>query len=416
MSSTFGLFNTSIMGMAAQSDALANISANIANSSTIGYKRATTHFLTVLSGFQGSDQFGGGVTTRSRYEVTGQGALTHTGSSTDMAIRGNGFFVVSDGAGATFLTRAGSFVPDSTGRLVNAAGYYLMGFPAGSAPTTSSTNAISSMSVVQIRNDRLYANPTTSGILSANLPASANTVAAATLPSTNAAGATYTAKTSLTIYDNLGNSKVLDVYYAKTATNSWEMTIYDSADTTSGGFPYANPAISTQTLTFDPANGSLLTGSPLTFTPPGGSPVTLDMSNTTQLGAPFVVNNATVNGNGAGAIREVQISSDGSLNYLLNTGQVVPAYQIGLANVASPSNLSNYSGNVYAANGDSGPIFIGAPNIGGFGAIASATLESSTVDLATELSTMIIAQRSYTANTQSFQVASDILQVLNNLS
>lgn len=416
MSSTFGLFNTSIMGMSAQADALANISENIANSSTIGYKRATTHFLTVLSGFQGADQFGGGVTTRGRYDVTGQGALTHTGNSTDLAIRGSGFFVVSDGSGATFLTRAGSFVPDSTGRLVNAAGFYLMGFPASSAPTTSSTNAISNMDVVQIRKDRLYSNPTSSGILSANLPASAAVVPAATLPSTNTAGATYTAKTSLTVYDNLGDTVVLDVYYAKTATNTWEMTVYDSADATAGGFPYANPAIATQTLTFDPANGSLLGGSPLTVNVPGGGPVTLDMSNTTQLGAPFVVNNATVNGNGAGAIREVQFSTDGTMSYLLETGQVVPAYQIGLANVAAPTALSNYTGNVYAANGDSGPVFIGAPGIGGFGVIAPATLEASTVDLATELSSMIIAQRAYTANTQSFQVASDILQVLNNLN
>ncbi|WP_424361544.1 flagellar basal body protein [Methylocystis parvus] len=74
MSSTFGLFNTSVMGMSAQADALANISENIANSSTVGYKRATTHFLTVLNGFQGADQFGGGVYTRSRYDVTSEGA------------------------------------------------------------------------------------------------------------------------------------------------------------------------------------------------------------------------------------------------------------------------------------------------------------------------------------------------------
>lgn len=416
MSSTFGLFNTSIMGMSAQADALANISQNIANSSTVGYKRATTHFLTVLSGFQGSNQFGGGVTTRSRYDVTGQGALMHTGASTDLAIRGSGFFVVSDGSGATFLTRAGSFVPDSTGRLVNAAGYYLMGFPAGSAPTTSSTNALSSMSVIQVRNDRLYANPTTSGVLSANLPASATLTPPGQLPSTNAAGATYAAKTSLTVYDNLGNSVVLDVYYSKTAANTWEMTVYDSASATAGGFPYSTPAIATQTLNFDPANGSISGGSTLTFTAPNGGPVTLDMSNTTQLGAPFVINNATVDGNGAGAIREVQISENGTVSYLLDTGQVVPAYQIGLADVAAPTALSNYTGNVYAANGDSGPIFIGAPGVGGFGVIASATLEASTVDLATELSSMIIAQRAYTANTQSFQVASDILQVLNNLN
>jgi flagellar hook protein FlgE len=410
MSSTFGLFNTSIMGMAAQADALANISENIANSSTVGYKRATTHFLTVLNGFQGADQFGGGVSTRSRYDVTGQGALTHTGNSTDLAIRGEGFFVVSDETGAIFLTRAGSFTPDSEGRLVNAAGYYLMGFPSG-----AQTDALANMEVVRVRNDRLYANPTTEGTLAANLPAAATNVSAADLPSANAATAKFSAKSSLTVYDNLGKPVILDVYYAKTGPNAWEMTVYDSAGATNGGFPYAASPLATQALTFDPANGSILDGATLNFTPPGGSAITLDMSNTTQLGAAFGVNNVTVNGNAAGAIRQVQISSDGALSYQLDNGQLAAAYRIGIANVAAPTALSSYTGDVYAANGDSGQIFVGSAGAGGRGEIVSATLEASTVDLATELSSMIVAQRSYTANTQSFQAASEILQVLNNI-
>lgn len=410
MSSTFGLFNSSIMGMSAQADALANISENIANSSTVGYKRATTHFLTVLNGFQGADQFGGGVYTRSRYDVTGQGALTHTGNSTDLAIRGNGFFVVSDSGGATFLTRAGSFTPDSQGRLVNSAGYYLKGFP-GDSPTDALTN----MEVVRVRTDRLYANPTTEGALAANLPSAATVVPAANLPSTNAATAKFSAKTSLTVYDNLGKPTVLDVYYAKTGPNAWEMTAYDSAGAANGGFPYAAGPVATQALTFSPANGSILSGATLNFTPPGGAAIKLDMSNTTQLGAAFAVNKVTVNGNAAGAIRDVQISTNGTLSYQLDNGQLAAAYRIGVADVAAPTALSNYTGNVYAANGDSGQIFVGAAGTGGRGEIAAATLEASTVDLATELSTMIVAQRSYTANTQSFQAASEILQVLNNL-
>ncbi|PPD45185.1 MAG: flagellar hook protein FlgE [Methylocystis sp.] len=410
MSSTFGLFNSSIMGMSAQADALANISENIANSSTVGYKRATTHFLTVLSGFQGPDQFGGGVYTRSRYDVTGQGALTRTASSTDLAIRGNGFFVVSDGSGATFLTRAGSFVPDAEGRLVNAAGFYLKGFPPGSG-----SDALGDMEVVRVRNDKLYASPTTAGTLSVNLPASANVTPAATLPSTNAAGAQFSAKTSVTAYDNLGKPVVLDVYFAKTAANTWEMSVYDSSGATGGGFPYTSPAVTTTTLAFDPASGAILGGGTVNLSLPGGAAIDLDMTSATQLGAPFVVNKVNMNGNAPGAIRSIQISTDGAMSYQLDNGQVAAAYRIGLANVAAPTALSNYTGNVYAANGDSGQISVGAAGSGGLGLIASATLEASTVDLATELSTMIIAQRSYTANTQSFQVASEILQVLNNL-
>jgi len=411
---TFGLFNTSVMGMSAQSDALSSISENIANSSTTGYKRASAQFQTVLNTFGASDEFGGGVSTSNRYDVQAQGAIQSTSSSTDIAIKGNGFFVVSDASGSIFLTRAGSFVPDTQGRLVNSSGFYLMGFPGKSAPTSSSTNAIAAMKVVKVTTDKLIAAPSTSGALSANLPSNATTITG-DLPSANTANSTYTQKTSLTTYDNLGNSVVLDVYYAKTGANSWEMTAYNSADATGGGFPYASAAIGTSTLAFSATDGSLSSGSPVSLTIPNGGTVSLDVSNTTQLGASFAVTAATVDGHAAGSVKQVTIAKDGTLDYQLDGGQNVPAYKIGLANVNAPTFLSNATGNVYSPTGESGEIFVGAAQTGGFGSIQSSSLEGSAVDLATELSSMIVAQRSYTANSQVFQVASDLLQVLNNL-
>lgn len=410
MSTTFGLFNSSIMGMSAQGDALANISENITNSNTTGYKRATTHFLTVLTGFQGPEQAGGGVATRTRYAVAAQGALMHTDSSTDLAIRGKGFFVVTDASGGTFLTRAGSFVPDSQGRLVNAAGYFLMGFPIGTPP-----DSMNNLQLLKVQKDRLFSNPTTSGVVSANLPSAAQVVAPGALPSTNAANAAFSAKSSLTVYDNLGAPVILDVYFSKTAANSWETSIYDSAGATNGGFPYASPALVTQSLTFNPANGSILTGSSVALTTPGGSPMTLDFGNMTQLGAPFGVNMASVNGNAAGAVKDLQISTDGIVSYQLDTGQLIPAYTIGVADVPAPTGLTSLTGNVYLATNVSGLITIGASGTAGRGNIMSSTLEGSTVDLSNELAAMIIAQRAYTANTQSFQVASEILQLLSNI-
>jgi flagellar hook protein FlgE len=410
MSNSFGLFSSSIMGMNAQAAALANISENISNSSTTAYKHATTHFLTVLNGFQDPNQFGGGVTTRSRYDIMQQGPLNATGNQTDLAIRGAGFFVVADGSGSTFLTRAGSFTTDTQGRLVNSAGYFLMAAPAGAAP-----DSLGNLQVVKIRNDRLYSNPTSSGVLSVNLPSTAANVPPANLPSTNLAGATYTAKSSLTVYDNLGAPVVLDIYYAKNAAEDWEVSIYEASGSTGGTFPYAAAALATQNLTFDPTNGAILTGSTISVTPTGGGPIALDLSNTTQLGAPFIVNDSRANGNAAGSVQQIQVASDGTLSYQLDNGQLVSAYTIPLGNVRAPNALFNYTGNVYAANGDSGEISVAACNAAGRGSIASSTLEGSGVDLAAELSSMIIAQRSYTANTQSFQVASEILQVLNNL-
>jgi flagellar hook protein FlgE len=410
MSTTFGLFNSSIMGMSAQGDALANISENITNSNTTGYKRATTHFLTVLAGYQGPEQAGGGVATRSRHAVATQGALMQTDSTTDLAIRGKGFFVVTDSSGGIYLTRAGSFVPDSQGRLVNSAGYFLMGFPTGTTP-----DSMNNLQLMQVQKDRLYSNPSTSGVFSANLPSTAQVVAPATLPSTNAAGATFSAKSSLTVYDNLGTPVILDMYFSKTATNTWEASIYDAAGATNGGFPYAAPALATQTLTFSPANGDILTGSTISLTPPGGSTMSLDLGRVTQLGAPFGVNLASVNGNAAGAVKDLQITSDGTFSYHLDNGQFIPAYSIGIADVPAPTGLTSFTGGVYLATSDSGLITIGAPGSAGRGSIISSTLEGSTVDLSNELASMIIAQRAYTANTQAFQVASEILQLLSNI-
>jgi flagellar hook protein FlgE len=412
----FQMFNISVMGMSAQSDALANISENIANNNTVGYKRATTHFLTVLSGFQGPMQAGGGVSTNTHYDIDGKGSLVGTNSSTDLAIRGNGFFVVTDDSGSTFLTRSGAFTPNANGNLVNTAGYYLMGFSTDTTGTvTSGGTSLSNMEKIQVRKDKLYSNPTSRGSISTNLPADAAIVAPANLPSANSATASYAAKTSATVFDNLGDKKSVDVYYAKTASNTWEATVFNTADATSGGFPYANAPLTTQTLTFDPANGSLLTGSPMTLTIPNGQSTSIDVSNTTQLGAPFIVNNMNMDGNAPSAISKIDVNSDGVLRYLLDNGQTVPAYQIGVANVDAPTELMNYSGNVYVANSRSGQILVGKPGQGSLGGIQSSSLESSMVDLATELSSMIIAQRSFAANSQTFQAASEILQILNNL-
>lgn len=412
----FQLFNTSVMGMSAQSDALANISENIANSNTVGYKRATTHFQTILSRFQGPQQTGGGVSTYTRHDITNRGSFVSTGSKTDLAIQGNGFFVVEDNNGGVFLTRAGSFSPDSSGKLVNTAGYSLLGFPTETSGNLVEGNmTIANMSFVQIKKDQLYSNPTSDGVLSVNLPASATVTGPANLPSANNVNSNAAAKTSATVYDNLGQKVDIDFYFAKTGTTSWEVSAFNAADAVSGGFPYASAPLVAQTISFDPNNGLIQSGSPINLTIPNGLDITIDMGRTTQLGAPFVVNNLSFNGNAPGAVSEVQISDDGLLSYRLDNGQSIKAYKIGLANVNAPNMLTNYTGNVFVTNSMSGPMNIGIPGLGGFGSIQSSSLEASTVDLATELSEMIIAQRTFAANSQSFQVASEVLQILNNL-
>jgi flagellar hook protein FlgE len=402
------------MGMAAQTAMLGTVAENIANSSTVGYKESTTQFSTLLTSFAaGSGEVGGGVATENRIKIDAQGTPQATSSATDLSIQGAGFFVVSNAAGQTFLTRAGSFAPDSEGRLVNSAGYYLMGVvdPNGDATTSD----VGALQVVTVSLGKLVSTPSTSGSLAGNLPSSAEVIAAANLPSSNVAGSSYTAKRSVTAYDNLGNAVLLDVYFSKTADNTWEMDVFDASGASAGGgFPYSSAPLATQALVFSASDGSLLSGSPASFSIPNGAALSLDVGSVTQLGAAFGMN-ASINGSAASAVSSVDVGSDGSLSYVLANGQTIPAYKIPLADVPSPYGLTAVSGNVFAANSDSGDMFVGSPSSGPFGKIASYQLEGSTVDLATQLSSMIIAQRSYTANSQVFQVASEVLQVLNNL-
>ena len=412
--SLFNSMRTAVSGMNAQSAALSAISDNIANVSTAGYKDAQTQFETILDQNSAAEYESGGVRSDVRYSVTTQGTLESTTSATDLAINGNGFFVVSQPGGqGTYLTRAGSFVPDSSGNLVNTAGYQLMGYGVNPDGTTSST-----LSVVNVDNQTLQAAASTTGTLTANLPSTATAVAAANLPSTNSANATYTDKTSITVYDNLGTAKVMDVYLTKTGDNTWEATAYQQSDASStGGFPYSSGPVGTTNMTFDPKTGALSsTPTSLSMTVPNGSTVKIDLSGTTQLASGFAVTTATADGNAPSKLSNVKIGTDGTVTEVYASGFQKAAYKIPLATVESPANLTTLSGNVYQVSQNSGPMVLSTASTNGTGTIQSDTLEQSTVDLATELTNMISAQRSYEANSKVLQAASDLLGNLNRLT
>jgi len=417
--SLFGMMRTGVSGMAAQSNALSTVSDNISNSATTGYKRASAEFSTLLETTDTSNYTSGGVNTNIRYGIKQQGVIQGTTSTTDLAINGNGFFVVSNSSGTPFLTRAGSFVPDASGNLVNASGFYLMGYSLSSNSSTGVANGLTGLQKVNISQTALKATASTAGSFSANLPSGATAVTvAANLPSANNATATYTDKTSLVTYDNLGNATTLDVYYTKTGANTWEVAIYNQADASaSGGFPYSSAALATQTLTFDGTTGNLAAASAKSITVPipNGQNFVLDLSKMTQLGTGYTAISASANGNAPSPLDHVEISKDGTLSYVYQDGARVAAYKIPLATVTSPDNLTPESGNVYSTSVGSGGVEVGTAGSGGLGAIDSSSLEQSTVDLATELTTMIEAQREYTANSKVFQTGADLMEVVVNL-
>lgn len=420
--SLLGMMRTGVSGMSAQSNALSTVSDNISNSDTIGYKRATAQFSSLIENSSASQYTSGGVATNVRYGIVDQGVIEGTTSTTDLAINGNGFFVVNSAAGTPFLTRAGSFVPDSSGNLINASGFYLMGYNLGPGGGTPVANGLSGLQRVNISQTALQAVPSTAGAFSANLPAGSTPVVGGT-PGGNAPGATYTEKTSMVAYDNLGNPTTLDIYFTNTGPDgagnpTWETAVFNHADApAAGGFPYANPPLVTQTLTFDPTNGDILAATPnsVTVPIPNGLNFVLDLSKTTQLGTRYTAISATANGNAPSPLDHVTIGNDGTLSFVYRDGANVPTFRIPLANVPSPDNLTPESGNVYSANLNSGSIEVGTAADGGLGSIDSSSLEQSTVDLATELTTMIQSQRAYTANSKVFQTGADLMQVVVNL-
>lgn len=413
----YDVMNASISGMAAQSNFLSTVADNIANSDTYGYKRAITAFETLVNQSGVGVYTAGGVMTRTIYGVGQQGILQGTASVTDLAIQGNGFFVVTDRGGASYLTRAGSFVPDANGNLVNTAGYYLMGVDLLNGASNFIANSMAGLSVVKIDESAVNWAPTRTGELFVNLKAGEAAVTGDT-PASNTANSTYTNKTSLLTFDNLGGEVMLDVYMTKTADNTWEVAVFEKSKAgPNGGFPYSSGPMTTTTLTFNPADGKLTPASPtsLSIAIPNGQTLTLDMSKTTQLASDYAINSAVVDGSPPSKLSRVQIGTDGVVSYIFADGSKKDAFKIPLADVPSESNLTPISGNVFALSNESGPAHVGEAGLGGLGKINSGALERSTADLATELTNMISAQRGYTANSKVFQTGADLLQVLVNL-
>jgi flagellar hook protein FlgE len=416
--SLYGMMRTGVSGMQGQSNRLGAVADNIANSGTNGYKKAMTEFSTLVIGSSNGYYASGGVVTDIRAAVSRQGVIQYTPSATDLAINGNGFFVVQDAAGQPFLTRAGSFVADDQGRLVNAAGFYLLGYSFENGEPAPVANAFAGLEPVSVLQKAMTAIPSTTGSYSANLPATADIVPAAQLPSANAANATYTNKTSVVAYDSLGGELLLDVYFSKTAANTWEVAIFSKADGAAlTGFPYTSGPLATQTLTFDGSNGQLAAGSAtdIQIPIPGGETLVLDLTEVSQLSTGFVSGEANVNGSAASSMKEVKIGGDGTVYAQYENGTMQALYKIPLANVRSPDELSVESGNVFSQSTTSGDIYFGFAGTGGFGAIASGAIEASNVDIGEELTQMIESQRSYTANSKVFQTGSELMDILVNL-
>jgi flagellar hook protein FlgE len=415
--SLYGMMRTGVSGMNAQANRLSTVADNIANSGTTGYKRSSIEFSSLIIPATTGNYTSGGVTTDIRYSISQQGDLRYTSSGSDLAINGEGFFVVADASGRPALTRAGSFVPDGEGRLVNAAGFTLMGYSYANGEPSAVTNGFGGLEEVLISQTALTANPSTVGNFISNLPVDATDVAALDLPNTNSPTAQWSAKSSLVVYNNVGAEVTLDIYFAKTGPNAWEVSVFDQAAATgtTTPFPYTGGALVTDNLTFDPANGQLLTGGPVSVPVPGGATFVLDIAGTTELAQNFTVLDSNADGNAPSGIDQVEISADGTVYAQYEDGSFKALYRIPIATVQSPDRLMVLPGNVFSQSADSGDLQIGFANEGGMGSVVAGALENSNVDIAEELTSMIESQRSYTANSKVFQTGADLMDILVNL-
>jgi len=362
------MMGTSVSGMLADSNWLSTISQNVSNANTTGYKNAETEFSAIVDQAGSATGAGGGVDTSVRALNSIQGNVVGTTTTTDLAIQGDGYFVVSDSSGDLYLTRNGSFVPDASGNLVNSAGYYLMGYNIQNGSTGGASNSLAGMTKVNVTTSGEAATATTAGDLAVNLDSNATAVTnAANLPSANNATATPTSETSLVTYNNLGGTETVNFYYTETGPSTWEVAAYNSADAAaSGGFPYsAGGLLGTATMNFNPnngqltnltagANGATVANKTFSFTVPNGQTMTLDMGSTTQLSASFSVNAATANGNAPSSLQAITISAQGTLAFEYNNGETSPGYDIPIATVPSEDNLTSVNGDAFQANEQSG--------------------------------------------------------------
>lgn len=410
------VFNTSVSGMLADSNWLSTISQNVANANTTGFKNVETEFTALVDSSPGSTPQVAGVSTNMISLNNLQGAVESTQTVSNLAVQGAGYFIVSDASGSIYLSRNGSFVPDAQGNLVNSAGYYLMGANTEQTSGNVTINSISGLTKVNVQGAAATSTPSTTAKIVANLPSTAAVVAAGNLPSTNAVGSQYTAETTLTGYDNLGGAHTINLYFSNLGGGQWEVDAYDNSAATAGtGFPYSSGPLASTTLNFSTTTGALTSGSPVSIGIPGGATLSLDLSQTTQLASAFGVTSATINGNAPGTMSGFSISATGVMQFQYNNGSSVNAFVIPLANVPSPDNLTSLIGGAYSTNYASGDIQVNNADSGGLGTINDSSLESSTVDLAAELTNMIQAQSAYEANSKVFQTGANLFDTLNNL-
>jgi flagellar hook protein FlgE len=391
------------------------IGNNISNVNTTAYKSDAATFATTLSqalrpasaptatkGGINPLQVGLGMKLQSINTDFTQGDLKSTGRSSDLAVDGNGFFMLSDGSQRLY-TRDGSFDIGTDGSLINSStGFKVQGWMATNG-VIDTTQGLTSL-VLPI-NGQAAAVPTSKATFRGNLDSEATV------------GDTFT--TNMEFYDALGAQHTISVTYTKTAANTWGWAAtVPTSETTISGLTGATGSITFGTTA--PNIGKVTAGGTGTIgvTYSTGKPansIAVDYSTISQYAQEGEVNMTEQNGAGPGSFLSYSIDQSGIISALYSNGTRNDVGQIALARFANIGGLMKAGNNAYTTSPNSGTAVIAAAGTSGLGTINSCYLESGNVDLAQQFTNMIVASRGFQANSRVITTSDEMLQELVNL-
>ncbi|OOG27131.1 flagellar hook protein FlgE [Thioalkalivibrio denitrificans] len=406
-------FRTALSGLNAASADLRVTGNNIANTSTVGFKESRAEFADVFSlSYGGISQtaIGSGVRLSAVTQQFGQGNIDFTGNNLDLAMNGQGFFVLSD-SGTRVYSRAGAFQVNRDGHVVNAQGQRLQVYPPQNPQGTQFNTG--TLSDLQLSTSEAPPQATSEVDTRLNLSSEAEVITDAfEMDNPN----TFNFSTSLTVYDSLGQTHTATLYFQKTDSLEWNTYLSINGELV----PDTVPATAEE-LTFN-SDGSLATPTtPLNFgthDPQNGADplnIDFDLSNATQYGGTFNVTSLSQDGFSTGRLNSIDIDSSGVVFARYTNGQSEALGKVALANFANPQGLQQLGDNAWGESFAAGDVILGQADTGNFGTIQAGGLETANVDIAEQLVKMITAQRNFQANAQVITTADSITQTIINI-
>jgi len=407
-------FSTPLSGLLANEQALNVVGDNIANSNTQGFKSNSVLFEDAMNEASASLQIGAGVGSTLTSRNFTQGSVQTTGGAYDAAIQGGGFFIMQDSNGNTTYTRDGSFSLNSTGQLVNSSGDVVQGWTAVNGVVNPS-GPVSAISVPALSSQA--PTPSANMTVSANLNASA------------AVGDSFSAP--IQVVDSLGNTHTLTATFTNTAPLTWSYNVTIPGSDLTGGKAGVATSLATGTLTFNdagvltsPAAGKPIAVKTTTGLADGATDLNInwslfDSSNNpliTQYASASTSTGTTQDGIQAATVTGTSLQNGGMLVATYSNGTTQTLAQIALASISNPNTLLALSNNQYQVNLGTTTPSVGASGTSTRGAIVAGSLEASNVDMATELTNLIVYQRGYQADSKTITAIDQMQQTLLNLT